>query len=151
MSKKVLYAPVGGRYYPLVYSLGAMKQIGRLSKNLKALEAFSKLELEKISEEEKISLSSTMIDLVSQLAEILIAQGCAYKNCCESNFVARKNSAVDEYGHWQKIKAEEIEAVIENDELPILIKKVLECIKSGKGSITTQPNPKYAAKKKRYR
>ena len=138
----VFYAKVGGKFYPLVFSLGAKKQIGAIKEAVEPLVKFRGAQINKLSEDVQIQIISDAIECVSVLAEILMRQGAAYKNRFESNNRTRPNDAVDENGVWQYLTSDEIQVGAENtDDFKNLVDAVLKCI-------TTDNEIKTISKKK---
>lgn len=146
MNNRVFYGKIGGKYYPMVFSLGAKKQLKTIKKTIDPFLKFQKTDLKKLSEDEQLEALSGMADYLSVTAEILISQGAAYKNRFESNFRVRNNSAVDENGIWQRISAEDILLILQDDEIKPLNDQIIKCLTSAKGQIETQPNPKLLKK-----
>lgn len=149
MSQRVYYGKIGGKYYPMVFSLGAKKQLKSIKKVIDPLLKFQKTDLNTLSEDEKLKALSLMSEYISTTAEILIKQGAAYKNRFESSFRVRPGSAVDENGIWQALSTEEILLILEDNEIKPLNDVIIKCLTSGKGQIETQPNPKNLKKSRR--
>lgn len=147
MGNRVFYGKIGGKYYPMVFSLGAKKQLKSIKKVIEPLKVFQKTDLKKLTEDEQFEALSKMADYISVTAEILIGQGVAYKNRFESSFRVRQNSAVNDEGVWQKLSAAEILLILEDNEIKPLNDVIIKCLTSGKGQIETQPNPKNLKKK----
>ena len=148
MMKKVFYGKIGGKFYPMVFSLGAKKQLKEIKKVIAPFMEFSKINIEELNDDQKLELLSEMVDYISVTAEILISQGVAYKNRFESTFRTRPNDAVDERGVWCRISAQDIMLILEDDEIKPLNDAIIKCLTSENGSIQTQPNPKTSKKKR---
>ncbi|MFR5876323.1 MAG: hypothetical protein ACLUFN_07525 [Eubacterium sp.] len=132
----VYYSKIGGKFYPLVFSLGAKKQVKQIYGTLARIKLYS--QSQEHTELETVESSAAGIDVVTTLAEIMIKQGVAYKNHFEKDYKIRPNSAADENGVWYGISKEEIEAVITDEEFNSLSDKIFTAIKNSNGTIKTK-------------
>lgn len=104
----------------MTFSLGATKRIvakyGSTEKMKKALNA-------KGEEDKKL-------DLVTEMLELLISQGCAYKNYFEKDLPAPENAPIIN-GKWEPVPKEIIEIAIGITDVDEIVKKISECINTG--------------------
>lgn len=140
----VYYASIGGIKYPLVFSLGAKKQLRQIKSSLKFLQNYkskitNKKEEKREIVEEDFDASYEAIDTMSTIAEIMISQGVAYCNkFLKHNAPPDKKCSYDK-GHWHGISKEDIELVITDKELKELQKVVKMAFSSSNGNIHTKP------------
>ncbi|GFI71511.1 hypothetical protein IMSAG250_00716 [Clostridiales bacterium] len=136
---KVFYAQVGGLYYPLVFSLGAKRRMAEITKALMPIQkAIGIKSAAKLNEDERIQFFGEALDGISLIGEILIHQGAAYNNSFGSFAKIRTNSAVDEYGKWRSLSAEEILTLLEDDEIENFVNMIMKCLSSANGEIKTK-------------
>lgn len=118
--ERCTYIEIAGRSYPMTFSLGATKRIvakyGSTEKMKKALNA-------KGEEDKKL-------DLVTEMLELLISQGCAYKNYFEKDLPAPENAPIIN-GKWEPVPKEIIEIAIGITDVDEIVKKISECINTG--------------------
>lgn len=134
MANRIEYVKINGLFYPMVFSLGAKKQMSNIGNALSTIQKLKNSE----QTEDKLELSGTSIDCITTIAEILIHQGCAYINKCEKNRKIRANSPVDKNGNYVSISKEDIETcIVDEEEMKELINKVISVMSSGKGTIKT--------------
>lgn len=117
---RITFVNIAGKNYPMSFSLGASKKI---------IEKYGGAEKMKTSLEKAEDVQK--IDMVTELLELLIAQGCAYKNYFEKDIPAPEDSPVFE-GKWVPLPREAIEIAVGVYDVEELSEKILECI--GKGS-----------------
>ena len=117
---RITFVNIAGKNYPMSFSLGATKKI---------IEKYGGAEKMKTSLEKAEDVQE--IDMVTELLELLIAQGCAYKNYFEKDIPAPEDSPVLE-GKWVPLPHEAIEIAVGVYDVEELSEKILECI--GKGS-----------------
>lgn len=88
--------------------------------------------LEKISRESE-TMESVMgvMDVVLDMLEIMISQGCAYKNYFEKDLPVPKDAPVIE-GKWIPLPREALELAIGMIDLGEVVEKIYECISGGK-------------------
>ena len=130
---RITYVTIAGKNYAMSFSLGASKKIiGKFGSANKM-----KLKLEKSSEMEKI-------DIVTDMLELLISQGCAYKNYFEKDFPAPDDAPIKE-GKWIPIAKEEIETAIDISEIESLVDCISTCVNGGgKKEVETRTEGKNA-------
>lgn len=118
--ERCTYIEIAGRSYPMTFSLGATKRIvakyGSTEKMKKALNA-------KGEEDKKL-------DLVTEMLELLILQGCAYKNYFEKDLPAPENAPIIN-GKWEPVPKEIIEIAIGITDVDEIVEKISECINTG--------------------
>lgn len=140
--QNVVFFPIQGLYYPMVYSYAAKRQIAENGEMLINLQQ-AKEALDQGSDLEKIRNSAEIINAVTTFAEILIKQGCTYMNVFCKNYKIRENSAVNEKGVWKPISKDYIEAgIIDDEDFQELAKKIISLIANSKGTINTKSKEK---------
>lgn len=111
---------IAGKEYPLSFSLGAaQKIISRYGSTEKMIEM-----LKKEGEEEK------KINEIVNILELLMSQGCAYKNYFEKDMPVPENAPVEE-GKWIPLPAEAIKIALMIQDAEEIAKKIEECINRG--------------------
>lgn len=117
---KLTYVEIAGKTYPMSFSLGASKKLisgyGSISELQKALEQGSELE---------------QLTMISKIVELLIAQGCAYKNFFECDIPAPQDAPIDSNGRWTPLSAEAIEAAVSVDDVGRLVDALSVCMTKG--------------------
>ena len=136
--KKVFFTPIGGKFYPLVYTYSAKMELLEHVEELAEFKNIVSKGIKNLPIEEQAIVAQRCATIAVELADIFIRSGCAYKNCMEPNASSRPNDAVDENGVWRAINKEDILTVIENEELSRLIKVVVDCLDTENGSIAVQ-------------
>ena len=133
--ERCVFVRIAGREYPMSFSLGATKKIiGKFgdAKNMMS-------DLKKEGDDFK------KLDTISSILEILIAQGCAYKNYFEKDLPKPENAPV-ENGKWVPITKEEIDIAIQINDTEEIVERISECITKGSRktveAITTGKNAK---------
>lgn len=116
---KIVYVNIVGKSYPMSFSLGASKKI---------IEKYGSAEKMKV--QLKKSDDVKKIDMISEVLELLIAQGCAYKNYFEKDIPAPKNAPVIE-GKWVPISKEILEIAVGVNDMEDLAEKIEECVSFG--------------------
>lgn len=116
---RIVYVEIAGKNYPMSFSLGASKKIVEQYGSAENM----KKSLENVKDSQKI-------DMVTSLLELLISQGCAYKNYFEKDIPAPKNAPVID-GKWCPIPHELIEIAVSVYDVEKLSEKITECIESG--------------------
>lgn len=140
----VYYASIGGIKYPLVFSLGAKKQLRQIKSSLKFLQNYkskitNKKEEKREIVEEDFDASYEAINTMSTIAEIMISQGVAYCNkFLKHNAPPDKKCSYDK-DHWYGISKKDIELAITDEEYIELQKVVKVAFSSSNGNIHTKP------------
>lgn len=116
----ISYINIAGKNYPLSFSLMAQKLFIREYGDLGKLE---KLESGELGEE--------TIDILTSLVEILISQGCAYKNYFEKDVPTKETDPV-ENGKWIPLERDAIEIGIGYSDFVDVINAVFEAINSSR-------------------
>lgn len=147
--ERCVFVEIAGKQYPMSFSLGATKKIigkfGSTQNMMKKLKKIQKPESPDNQEEvkmdtadnqekEKIELSERdsleALETISFILEILIAQGCAYKNYFEKDIPAPLNAPV-ENGKWIPLPKEAMDIAIQISDVKEIVKKISECVKQG--------------------
>ena len=97
----ISYLEIAGKRYPMSFSLGAQKAIVA---RYGGMECLGDLRSRGLDEQD--------MDMLIWMTELLIAQGCAYKNYFEKDIPAPKDAPVDADGKWIPLPAEAIEVGI---------------------------------------
>lgn len=114
----ISYLEIAGKRYPMSFSLGAQKAIVA---RYGGMECLGDLRSRGLDEQD--------MDMLIWMTELLIAQGCAYKNYFEKDIPAPKDAPVDADGKWIPLPAEAIEVgITELRGLAVLVKSILQCI-----------------------
>lgn len=87
---RLTYINVAGKNYPMSFSLQAMKILAKKSGSVGNA-------ISKITDKE---LDADTIDMITEVLEMLITQGCAYKNYFEKDLPTKEDDPViDGNGH----------------------------------------------------
>lgn len=136
MNRQIFYAQIGGTKYPLIFSLGARKQLINVKKQFAALQKYSQ---NNVSLEENLEINADAIDAVSTLADIMIRQGVAYLNKFHKNYKPPQSNRYSYInGEWKGICKNDIELVTTNEEFNELLRTIIKAFSSGSGSIKTK-------------
>lgn len=114
------YINLAGKNYPLSFSLGAAKKLIMKYGSIEKMKTSINKEGDDVEK----------LDTVMWMLELLIAQGCAYKNYFEKDIPAPENAPVIN-GKWTPIAKEVIEIAIMISDTEELVKKIEECINKG--------------------
>lgn len=117
---KINYIEIAGKEYPMSFSMMAAKKIAEKHGSL-----------EKALNEVQGETTTKGIDTLTDIIELLIAQGCAYKNCFEKDIPAPENAPVID-GKWEPMPREVLDIALTIADLPELTEKLYECIGVGK-------------------
>ena len=120
MQKRMAYIEIAGKEYPVRFSLGASKAI---TEKFGSLEGMTK---EMVSEGNKDA-----IGIVIWILQLLIAQGCAYKNTFEADIPKPENAPVKD-GKYIPLTAEELEIGMELSELKDIKGSIFEALGAGR-------------------
>lgn len=112
---RIEYIEICGKEYPLSFSLMAQKAIAAKYGSLENLQ-------EKMS-----ALDEEGVDALAYFIEVLIMQGCAYKNYFEKDIPAPPKASV-ENGEWEPITQEEIMIGLQFSELTEILNKVVGAV-----------------------
>ena len=116
---RIVYAKIAGKSYPMSFSLGASKKIiGKYGSAEKMKSALEK------------SKDTDKIDLVTEMIELLTAQGCAYMNYFEKDMPKPDDAPIVD-GKWTALPRDVIEIAVGISDVDELVKKITECIDGG--------------------
>lgn len=114
------YIKIAGKEYPMSFSLMASKQIAKKYGSVdKGLEKMMQM-----------NLMDGGMDVCIDMLEILICQGCAYKNYFEKDMPAKETDPVID-GKWVPLPREAIEIAMGIADVSMICDKLLECIYGG--------------------
>ena len=130
---RIVYAKIAGKSYPMSFSLGASKKIiGKYDSAEKMKSALEK------------SKDTDKIDLVTEMIELLTAQGCAYMNYFEKDMPKPDDAPIVD-GKWTALPRDVIEIAVGISDVDELVKKITECIDGGsKKEVETRAEGKNA-------
>lgn len=117
---KCVFVTIGGKEYPMAFSLGAVKRMGEKFGGFKKMES---LTTDKMDDLKKL-------DAIFDILEITIAQGCAYKNVFEKDLPKNENSVIED-GKYIPITRAEMEIAVSPDEVEGIAEKIQECFSQG--------------------
>lgn len=117
---KITYIKIAGKNYPMSFSVGAAKKI------MERYGGTNKMK-EKLKEE---GSEAKKLDMISDILELLISQGCAYKNYFEADLPAPENSPVIE-GKWTPIPKEMLDIALGISDADEMAKSIEDCIAAG--------------------
>ena len=152
---RCVYVEIAGKQYPMSFSLGATKKIvQRFGSTKKIMEKLTKKEVNKENAESEESAENKEheedyerddfenLETISFILEILIAQGCAYKNYFEKDMPAPQNAPI-ENGKWTPLPKEALDVAIQITETKGIVAKISECVnRGGKKKIQAKANGK---------
>jgi hypothetical protein len=115
---RIVYIEIVGKEYPMSFSLMAAKKIAAKNGNV-----------EKMLESVKNDGGTTpaVVDSLVDILELLISQGCAYKNYFEKDVPVKENDPVID-GKWTPLPREALEIAVSISELERIADKIAECI-----------------------
>ena len=117
---RITYIKIAGKSYPMSFSLGASKKIVEKYGSAEKM----KSSLAKAKDAEKI-------DIVIDMMDLLISQGCAYKNYFEKDNSWHRNDARIVEGKWTGSAKEAMEIAIGIYDINDMADKIMECIGTG--------------------
>lgn len=109
---RCVFLEIGGKYYPLLMSLAAAEKINEKYGSMNGM-------LEKLGDEKECV--STYLDVL----EIMIAQGCAYKNTFEKDLPAQPDDPIEE-GKWVPLARDGIALGIDRRRIGEVAEKIAE-------------------------
>lgn len=115
---RTVYIEIGTKLYPMRFSLGAAKRI---------TEKFGSLDKMQKSMDDEDKAMETIIWIV----DLLVRQGCAYKNLFEPDTPVEKNAPVEE-GKYVPATVEEIEVGIDLVNMRAVMEKIFQTMGKGK-------------------
>ncbi len=121
---KIATICIVGKEYPMSFSLMAAKKI---------TEKFGSMEkaFQKMAQGSGENPDDTMMDTIVYMIEILISQGCAYKNMFEKDVPPPKNAPIID-GKWTPLPREALEIALGISDMEEINAKIQECINGGK-------------------
>ena len=155
--ERCVFVEIAGKQYPMSFSLGATKKIigkfgstQNMMKKLKKVQkpdvientgenkpdALENLEENKPEDQEELNMelserdSLEALETISFILEVLIAQGCAYKNYFEKDLPAPLNAPVED-GKWIPLPKEALDIAIQVSDTKEIVGKISECVKKG--------------------
>lgn len=130
---KLTYMNIQGKVYPMSFSLMATKILTERHGDIQKY--FSSLQ--------NTEDTAKNLEIVAELLEVMISQGCAYKNYFEKDVPRRANDAVDDTGKFIPLSKDAILCGLEIDDVEYCVKKIQECMeKSNKRILNTVPTQK---------
>ena len=131
--ERCVFVEIAGKQYPMSFSLGATKKIigkfgstQNMMKNLKKTQEKGNEESMEISDRDSLEALET----ISFILEILIAQGCAYKNYFEKDLPAPVNAPIED-GKWIPLPKEVLDIAIQIADTKKIVEKISECVNQG--------------------
>lgn len=106
------YLEIGGKYYPLLMSLAAAEKVNEKYGSMNGL-------LQKLGDEKECV--TTYLDVL----ELLIAQGCAYKNTFEKDIPTEQGDPVVE-GEWVPLAREGIALGVDRRRIGEVAERIAE-------------------------
>lgn len=129
---RIVFAGIAGKQYPMSFSLGASK---------KMIEKYGSAE-KMIEKLKKPGRDAEKIDAILEMLELLIAQGCAYKNYFEKDIPAPEDAPTVE-GKWTPLPKEALSIAIGVYDIEELAGKIQECVsKGGTKEVEAKPEGK---------
>lgn len=126
---KIVYVEIAGTNYPMRFSISAAKAIS---------ERFGSLD--KMGDILGDGVTSSALDSILWIVELLIKQGCAYANLFEKNMVVPDRAPVKN-GKWEPIDAETLAIALDVKDIATLTEKIYQTIGVGQEQ-TVEAEPK---------
>lgn len=124
---------IAGKQYPMSLSLGASKRIAQKYGDIQVI--CNTIKTDNL-------LDDKTLDILIDIAEILIAQGCAYKNMFEKDLPWEPDAPVDADGRYIPLSKEEIEVGIALSDMREFSSAIFYCLGvSQKKEIELESNP----------
>ena len=117
---RLTYINVAGKNYPMSFSLQAMKILAKKSGSVGNA-------ISKITDKE---LDADTIDMITEVLEMLITQGCAYKNYFEKDLPTKEDDPVID-GKWTPLPKEVLEIGLQLRDMDAVAKAIEECVDIG--------------------
>lgn len=129
---RTVYINIGGKEYPMRFSLAASRAISEKYGSMKKMS-------ERMSGNGGESSEAETFDVMAEITEILIRQGCAYKNFFEADMPIPENAPV-ENGKYVPISKEGIEIGLDMADMKELQGKIFQAFGVGaKRTIEAEP------------
>ena len=118
--ERLTYVNIAGKNYPMSFSLQAMTLLAKKAGTVE--KAVDKIQSKEMTEE--------AITMIGDVLELLISQGCAYKNLFEKDVPTKEDDPVIE-GKWVAIPKEVLEIGIQLRDMDAIADAIVECIDTG--------------------
>ena len=148
--ERCVFVEIAGKQYPMSFSLGATKKIiGKFGSTQNMMKKLKKDQEKGNEENMKLSDRDSLeaLETISFILEILIAQGCAYKNYFEKDLPAPVNAPIED-GKWIPLPKEALDIAIQIADTKKIVEKISECVNQGSKkkveAKATGKNPKAA-------
>lgn len=131
--ERCIFVEIAGKQYPMSFSLGATKKIiGKFGSTQNMMKKLKKDQEKGNEENMKLSDRDSLeaLETISFILEILIAQGCAYKNYFEKDLPAPVNAPIEE-GKWIPLPKEALDIAIQIADTKKIVEKISECVNQG--------------------
>lgn len=129
---RIVFVGIAGKQYPMSFSLGASKRM---------IEKYGSAE-KMVEKLKKPGRDAEKIDAILEMLELLIAQGCAYKNYFEKDIPAPEDAPIVE-GKWTPLPKEALSIAIGVYDVEELAEKIQECVnKGGTKEVEAKPEGK---------
>ena len=131
--ERCVFVEIAGKQYPMSFSLGATKKIiGKFGSTQNMMKKLKKDQEKGNEENMKLSDRDSLeaLETISFILEILIAQGCAYKNYFEKDLPAPVNAPIEE-GKWIPLPKEALDIAIQIADTKKIVEKISECVNQG--------------------
>lgn len=115
---RIVYIEIVGKKYPMSFSLMAAKKIADKHGNIEKM-------LGQIKNDD--GTTTDTIDSLVDILELLISQGCAYKNYFEKDVPVKEDDPIID-GKWAPLPREALEIAVSVGELDQIADKITECI-----------------------
>ena len=131
--ERCVFVEIAGKQYPMSFSLGATKKIiGKFGSTQNMMKKLKKDQEKGDEENMKLSDRDSLeaLETISFILEILIAQGCAYKNYFEKDLPAPVNAPIED-GKWIPLPKEALDIAIQIADTKKIVEKISECVNQG--------------------
>lgn len=131
--ERCVFVEIAGKQYPMSFSLGATKKIiGKFGSTQNMMKKLKKDQEKGNEENMKLSDRDSLeaLETISFILEILIAQGCAYKNYFEKDLPAPVNAPIED-GKWIPLPKEALDIAIQIVDTKKIVEKISECVNQG--------------------
>ena len=118
--ERLTYVNIAGKNYPMSFSMQAMRLLAKKAGTVE--KAVDKIQSKKMTEE--------AITMIGDVLELLISQGCAYKNLFEKDVPTKEDDPVIE-GKWVPLPKEVLEIGIQLRDMDAIADAIVECIDAG--------------------
>lgn len=115
---RIAYIEIVGKNYPMSFSLMAAKKIAAKNGNVEKL-------LDNIRNDK--GTTPAVVDSLVDILELLISQGCAYKNYFEKDVPVKENDPVID-GKWTALPREALEIAVSISDIDQVADKIAECV-----------------------